>query len=229
MRSADKPNGAAELTPRTASRLFGVPRMRGYLDAVGGDPAAALELYRWNTAVGGAFWETLGHVEVVLRNALADRLAARHAAAGRPGSWLDDAARELDGRARRDIAKARRRAGAKSGDAGDAQTLTELSFGFWRFLLAKRYATTLWPGLARGFPRAPDRARATVEQPVKRLHEFRNRLAHHERIWNQPLKSHHDDIVTVLGFVDEALVGWVSAGCRISEVLARCPIERPHP
>ncbi|WP_438388811.1 hypothetical protein [Actinopolyspora saharensis] len=209
--------------------LFGVPRMQSYLDACGGDPAAALDLYRWNARISGAFWETLGHLEVVLRNVLAGRLAARHAAAGRVGSWLDDTAGELDKRARRDIATARQRVRAKGKVADEGQTLTELGFGFWRFLLAKRYATTLWPDLAGGFPAAPDRARTTVEQPVTRLHEFRNRLAHHERVWNQPLKARHHDVLTLLGYIDEDLVDWVTAGCRISTVLADCPIERPHP
>ncbi|MHA6805950.1 hypothetical protein [Salinifilum ghardaiensis] len=166
--------------------------------------------------------------EVVLRNVLASRLSERHAAAGRTGSWLEDTARELDGRAREDIAKARQRVCTKGKPESDGQVLSELGFGFWRFLLAKRY-TALWPDLAGGFPHAPDRARTTIERPVINLHEFRNRLAHHERIWNHPLKERHDEITALLSYIDEALVGWVAAGCRVPSVLAACPLERPHP
>lgn len=212
----------------TVLLLFSQPRMQGYLDACGGDPAAALALYSWNTQISGAFWETLSHLEVVLRNVLASRLAERHAAAGRPGSWLDDPARELDGLARKDIAKARQRVRAKGKPDSDGQTLSELGFGFWRFLLAKRY-TALWPALAGGFPHAPDRARTTIERPVINLHGFRNRLAHHERVWNQPLKDRYDDIMVLLGYIDSDLVDWVTGGCRVATVLADCPIERPHP
>ncbi|MDR7304555.1 hypothetical protein [Haloactinomyces albus] len=89
----------------TVLPLFSAPRTQGYLDACGGDPTAALELYRWNAAVSGAFWEMLSHLEIVLRNVLANRLAAQHAAAGRAGPWLDDTAGELDIRARKDIAQ----------------------------------------------------------------------------------------------------------------------------
>ncbi|MDR7304556.1 hypothetical protein [Haloactinomyces albus] len=124
--------------------------------------------------------------------------------------------------------KARRRVRAKGKTASEGQALTELPFGFWRFLLAKCY-TVLWPGLAAGFPGAPDRARGTIERPVTRLHEFRNRLAHHERIWNQPLKDRYSDIVSLLGYIDDDLVDWVTAGCRVPAVLAACPIERPYP
>ncbi|SFT89114.1 Abi-like protein [Actinopolyspora lacussalsi subsp. righensis] len=228
MRSVDNQD-SGETGNDTLFSLFGVPRMRGYLDACGGDPDIALELYRWNTRISGAFWETLSHLEIVLRNVLARRLAVRHATAGRAGSWLDDPNRELDHRARREITEARQRVNRKGKTASDGQILSELSFGFWRFLLARRYATTLWPDLARGFPVAPTRARTVVEQPVTRLHEFRNRLAHHERIWNQPLKERHDDIMTLLGFVRSDLPDWVAEECRVSAVLVACPIERPYP
>jgi hypothetical protein len=42
--------------------------------------------------------------------------------------------------------------------------------------------TGLWPDLASGFPYAPDRELGTVEGPLARLHVFRNRLAHHQRV-----------------------------------------------
>lgn len=212
----------------TVLSFLGAPRVQGYLDACGGDPDAALMLYRWNTQASGALWESLSHLEIVLRNVLSERLAARHRTAGRPGSWLDDAAGELDHRAHRDINAARSRARAKGKPASDAQALAELPFGFWRFLLAKRY-TFLWPDLVTGFPNAPDRARTTIEQPVSRLHHFRNRVAHHERVWNQPLKDRYNDLVFLLACVHADLADWVAAGCRVDAVLDACPIERPHP
>ena len=39
----------------------------------------------------------------------------------------------------------------------DGQTISALGFGFWRFLLGRRYQTGLWPDLAAGFPHAPTR------------------------------------------------------------------------
>lgn len=221
-------NATSRAAAGTVLSFLGKPRTRGYLEACGGDPDAALRLYRWNTQASGALWESLSHLEVVLRNVLAARLAARHLAADRRGSWLDDPAGELDRRAHRDIKAARTRARAKGKPASDAQVLAELPFGFWRFLLAKRY-TALWPDLVSGFPNAPDRARTTIEQPVSRLHHFRNRVAHHERVWNQPLKDRYSDLVFLLGCVNEDLAEWVTAGCRVDTVLDACPIERPHP
>ena len=199
-----------------------VDRLSTYVHAAGGDLDAALALYRWNTEVAAAFWESLGHVEVVLRNALCDRLAERHARLARPGTWLDDPARELQLAARKDIAKARRRVYLKGKAVAEGQVVAELSFGFWRFLLAKRY-TNLWPDLAAAFPNAPDRTLGTVEQPVERLYLFRNRLAHHERVWSLPLADLYDDMAAVLGYVSNGVRDWVLATSRVPAMLAGRP------
>lgn len=73
-------------------RLLSRDRLSTYLNASGGDFADAIRLYRWNARISSAFWEPLGHLEVVLRNTLSSRLTARHAHHRRPGSWLDDPA-----------------------------------------------------------------------------------------------------------------------------------------
>lgn len=216
--------------PRTAVvvRCISPVRLDEYRTYCKGDVAAALDLYRWNTEITGALWETIGHVEVALRNTLADRLAYRHQQRSRPGSWLDNPARELDQKAVTDIAKARDRVRRNGKAVTDGQVISELAFGFWRFLLARRY-TNLWPGLVVGFPHAPSRDRRAVEQPVIRLHELRNRLAHHQRVWTEPLTARWADMRDVLGYIDPHLRDWATAHSRVPTVLASCPVTRPHP
>ena len=92
--------------PQDLERLFSAERLSTYIDHCGGDFAAAVEMYRWNSAITAAFWEPIGHLEVALRNTLDNRLAARHRRLERPGSWLDDPERELSGRARLNISGA---------------------------------------------------------------------------------------------------------------------------
>ncbi|MBI1758341.1 MAG: Abi family protein [Actinobacteria bacterium] len=219
----------ANATPAALIRCFSATRFAGYLTAVDGDPPAAVALYLWNTHASGAMWETMGHLEVALRNALADRLSQRHTHARKTGSWLTDPHRELDDNARADIAKARQRVATKHKPHNDGQMISELAFGFWRFLLARRYATTLWPDLAAAFPHAPTRARRTLEQPIGRLHGFRNRLAHHERVWTQPLGARYTDVLTVLGYIDPDVATWVDHTSRVPALLTTCPINRPFP
>lgn len=152
--------------------LLSRERLGAYI-AHGGDFNAGVGLYRWNATVSAAVWSSLGHVEVALRNAMSDSLVARHTHLGREGSWLDDPAYELDARMRARIAAARRRVVQRGKCPTDGQTISELGFGFWRFLITRR-RTAQWPDLAAAFPNAPDRRRETVEEPVARLHELRN-------------------------------------------------------
>lgn len=198
-------------------------RLNPYLGVCAGDPAAALALYRWNSDLAAAFFEPLGHLEIMLRNAVDARLVARQQRRGRPAEWYADTAVPLSGKARADIVQAQQRAGRGGTATPRGKIIAELSFGFWRFLLARQYKTTLWPDLAGAFPHAPNRALTTVEDPVKHLHKFRNRIAHHEGIWHLPLEARRDDIQTVLGFIAPAAAAWVADASRIDDVLARRP------
>ncbi|MEU1813198.1 hypothetical protein [Micromonospora aurantiaca (nom. illeg.)] len=211
------------MAPKALVRCFTEARLSTYLDHCRGDVQRALQLYAWNTAITGVAWEVLAHVEVALRNALASGLQHRHDRLGRPGSWLDDPIRDLDVRARDDIFEARRRVLRAGHTPSAGQTVSELNFGFWRFLLARRYTTTLWPHLAGAFPHAPNRSRTTVEDLVASLHVFRNRAAHHQRLWQEPLVRRYDDMLTLLGYIDPDLRNWVAAGSRFPDVLAARP------
>ncbi|NEE03450.1 Abi family protein [Phytoactinopolyspora halotolerans] len=223
--------------PRTARSIAPVlyhslsaDRLEDYLAEVPNrDASHAIALYLWNTEISGAFWEALAHLEVALRNALAGQLAARHGRRQRPGSWLDNVAKELDRRAERDIGKARARVQMNRKPPSDGQTISELPFGFWRYLLTKKYASTLWPDVANAFPYSPDRSLATVEQPVHSLHRFRNRVAHHHRIWTEPLSQRWADLQALLSYLDPVLCDWVIFNSRVPAVLKTCPITRPHP
>lgn len=203
-------------------QLFSSERLSTYVSQCDGNFDAAVELYRWNAAVTAAFWEPIGHLEVALRNALSAQLANRHRSLGRDGSWLDDPGGDLTPRARDDIAAARVRVRQKGKQASEGQTISELSFGFWRFLITKKL-TGLWPDLASAFPDAPDRRRETVEEPLARLHDFRNRLAHHQRIWNRDPAARFDDLLAIAGYIDPALPAWISSTDTVREVLGRQP------
>ncbi len=203
--------------------LISPDRLNPYLTACAGDSAAALALYRWNSDLAAAFFEPLGHLEIMLRNALDARLVGRQQSRGRTAEWYRDRQVPLSDKARGDIAQAQERAGWGATTIPRGKIIAELSFGFWRFLLARQYRSSLWPDLAGAFPHAPNRALPTVEEPVKRLHKFRNRIAHHEGIWHLAPEARRDDIQTVLGFITPAAAAWVAHASRIDDVLARRP------
>ncbi|USX56398.1 hypothetical protein [Lentzea sp. HUAS12] len=67
-----------------------------------------------------------------------------------------------------------------------------------------------------------------IESPVKSLHEFRNRLAHHEPVWNKPLTEYLQQIHVVLKAIDPAVHTWVTGHCRVTTLLAECTFHRPQ-
>ena len=204
---------------------FSTERFAPYLRAAQHDQDTAVALYRWNVEFAAAISETLGHLEVGVRNALHEGWSARHVRLGRAGTWFDDPAGELDRRAHTDIDRARARLGTAGAALLPGKLVAELPFGFWRFLLARRY-TTIWPAVRPYFPHLPSNDRRLLELPVARLHLLRNRIAHHEPLLTVSATAVRADIVTVLDALDPALTRWVEQGDRIAVVHARRP--SPH-
>jgi hypothetical protein len=85
--------------------------------------------------------------------------------------------------------------------------------------LITKKITGLWPDLAGGFPHAPDRQRETVEKPIARLHDFRNRLAHHQPVWNRQPQDRYEDLLTLAGYIDPALPGWIEVTSAVERML----------
>lgn len=198
-------------------------RLTPYLTATDGDLSAALRLYEWNLAVSAAFYEALGVVEVVLRNALNARLTALHDDLA--GEWYDDPTQVLSEFARRDVEAARRRVRKLRRPETPGRVVAELNFGFWKFLLAKRYEATLWTGhLRRAFPNLQPQNRVTVYRALDELHALRNRIAHHEPIHARDLKADALTIYRLLDWIDHDVRVWAVSLSRLRPIIA----ARPH-
>ncbi|HET8684200.1 MAG TPA: hypothetical protein VFM54_20350 [Micromonosporaceae bacterium] len=134
-------------------RRLSAERLSAYRTAVGDDLERAIYLYEWNRDLTSALGATLGDIEVVVRNAMHEQLtrwsASKH---GQPWWYLDPNA-VLTDRAREDITKARDRATYDGKPETPGRVVAELGFGFWRYLLARRYERVLWlPCLRHAFP-----------------------------------------------------------------------------
>ncbi len=216
-----------------AAGLLGPARYGPYLSACGGRSDVALRLYEWNADLAGAFWVDLGLLEIPLRNALDQALRRRHEGLHRPGDWLEDPAGEL-GRDRRgpgrhvqpyqDIAAARRRVQDNRKPLDRDQIISETPFGLWHQLVSDRQRF-LWPDLASAFPAAPSRNHRHVREPVSALRHFRNRIAHHHRIWPHDCQARHTDLLTLAGYIDPHLGTWIATRSHVPTLLATRP---PH-
>lgn len=173
-------------------------RFASYVIKAGGDRDRALALYEWNSQLSAAFLHDLCHFEVALRNAY-DPLLNQ---AVQPGDrhWTDPATTkylfpphyrpisagkvvDVNSKPRDSIAFARRSAGGRNAKPG--KVVAELMFGFWTYLTSDTHDKTLWvPLLHRAYPAHTDRnlTNATLAE----LRNFRNRVAHHEPIFDRP-------------------------------------------
>ncbi|MPY82209.1 MAG: hypothetical protein GEV00_02615 [Actinophytocola sp.] len=200
---------------------FSTDRVAPYRDTCNGDGDQAAALYAWNAELSAAMWHTLGHVEVLVRNALHRELStwSRH----RYGTdrWYLKIARLISDNTRLDINTARRRA-TRNGRAETAgRVVAELNLGFWRYVLARRYDGTLWRYcMFRAFP---GKRRADVERAVANLHVLRNRIGHHEPIHNRPIGELLTLALRVASWTNLAAGDWIAAGDTARELLAKRP------
>ena len=184
----------------------------------------AIALYQWNSAMAAAFGEELGHLEVVLRNALHQQLTDWYGAAGLPGHWYDPPIAVLDHHRQQDIADAQTRLRRAGKPESPGRVVSELMFGFWRFLLDSKYQTTLWAqALRHAFPHLVPQRRVDVYTPLNALHRLRNRIAHQEPIHQLNLADHHHALLLVAGFIDPAIDAWLGGASRVPGLLAARP------
>jgi hypothetical protein len=200
-------------------------RLRSYFDATTGDVDEVLRLYEWNIDAAAAVMTLISMTEVLVRNSLDSELRGwslqRHGSA----SWLD--AVSLDARGQADISQARERAIRRRPHEVHGKVIAELPFGFWRFLTASRYLTTLWiPALAAAFPHGHHDVgtrRKQVEQCMQRLSFVRNRAAHHEPIHQRDLERDVDDAVALAGWISPDAAAWIRGREKVTAVFVRKP------
>ena len=219
--------------PAVIRDRLGVDRLKSYFEDCQDDLERALALYAWNGQIAAAFLEDLGRLEVVLRNRFNEGLTALVASAGLLPPWYDQISLfpgKHSRKALRDIRKAKQRAT----DHGKrvmihSKVISELNFGFWRFLCSPRYHTTMWvPALAAQFPNHLSngnaaRIRADVEDRMRQLHFLRNRVAHHKPIHRRALAGDAALILELAQWVCSDTHDWMTVLSRIPAVLAARP------
>jgi len=192
------------------------------------DDAEAICRYVWNLDLSQAIYPVLHSVEVALRNSI-------HAAGtdyfGSPEWFRNPRNLRLESRERRMLETARDQLWERQGySIPDIRRgiipapplpladdhVAELMLGFWIGLLNAPYQRLLWDTRPRGtnlssavFPYAgrSNRQRAVIFPMVNRLRYLRNRVSHHEPIWNwrPSLAAQHQEALRLLAWISPAL------------------------
>ena len=217
-----KPYPLTEEALTELESTFSPERFSTYLQETGGNREKAIHLYVWNTSISAAFYGPLQSLEIILRNALHNRLSERYGP-----NWYENPDMELNvhHRGQIDKAKARLRQGNHTipNVITAPRIIANLSFGFWVFLLQRRYNQRLWrPTLRKAFPHVERITSQEVYDFLEDLHELRNRIAHHEPIFSEArhrLRERHRNILKIIGWISPHQKDWVAAHSRVEEIL----------
>ncbi len=176
----------------------------------------ALKLYEHNTALSAAFYGPLQCLEVSLRNAVNSRLAPNYGA-----RWFANESvlvgRDL-GAAREAVEQVEK----VKDEATPGRVVAELSFGFWVGLFANVYDQTLWrTDLYHLFSPRPQRRQ--LHEDLDKLRTLRNRIAHHEPIFQRALLDDYNRLTSILRSIDPHTCAWMEHNNRVLDVLAAEP------
>lgn len=205
------------ITIQQFCRDLSVERVGAYSLETDNDSTDTVARYLLNGHLCAAFHPALHAFEVTFRNSLFDASQAVVVTTGRQqGSvkcWLDMKPPLLDDRADRSVKDAKRKLGdLKFHTPG--RLVSKLSFGFWTNLLDRPYeqgkkgGPNLWPRLIPTvFPNIPKpfASRQAIADKLRSIRDFRNRIAHHEPIWDRPILVHHSEILEVLGWISSPM------------------------
>ena len=209
---------------------FSEPRMERYL--VSGNP---VDLYLWDTRLAKAYLEDIAHVEVLLRNFIADRLEVACEKAYGDKFWYD---KEEHFNLSQKFVEVRDEVKERLVASGKSVTPSSMTAGFslgtWLFMLSKSHEPTVWRALrARengGMPNYPARDRRAFQEHVETIWRLRNRCAHHEHLAGTSrsdearfLDTYSEAIYWVADRIDPRASDWIKRNSRVSDVRAMRP------
>jgi hypothetical protein len=211
------------MKPREVSVWITNARFAPYLSETDGDHEEALTLYVWNARISAAMFETLHHVEVLLRNAVDAQFVPLETDADPRTTWLWNPSL-LSEPARARVATTISRIRREGRIPTRGRVVAGLSFGFWRALFDRKYDQLWVSHLHHAFPDG-DGSRAEVAKLMATLVPFRNRLAHHETIMRRPIGQHYEELLTLAALISSNASRWIESVSRVPAVLS----ERPRP
>ncbi|TPK66330.1 hypothetical protein FJ546_06025 [Mesorhizobium sp. B2-4-19] len=199
------------------------PRLWKYNSRSGHQFPFTMQWYLWNARLAKAFQFPLQVLEVTIRNAIVDHLRLR----GAPAEWAFDKEtidrlERCDAGIRELLNKSKRQLLSKAlpewqyatvkalpdtqditsyGRIGTNDVIANMSFDFWARLLGSKFERDWQLTLRTVFPNADlIESRRSIWSGVKRVKELRNRVAHHEPIFQlADLQEIHAEILRLTG------------------------------
>ncbi|HEX5360225.1 MAG TPA: hypothetical protein VFW49_03940 [Fluviicoccus sp.] len=186
---------------------------------------AALELYAWNAEISSALLVPLHVCEVVIRNTVADALEPVY---GARWPWSTTFERSLPDpqqgySPRRDLQSARR------SSSSTGKVIPELKFVFWQKMFTSRYDERIWDAqLRRVLPNMSQinsvaELRLEIYKDLEQLRKLRNRIAHHEPVFNRNMADDYARIRRLVACRCKITADWLEETQRVVHVINSKP------
>lgn len=215
------------------------PRLNTYTAERGGDIAEGLDLYRWNLDTSMVFFESIHYFEVALRNTIdgaMTRWMNREYVArggGKAPHWLSTSDDQLlgmepirfsgvSGRSIKIVLQAEKMARKRHADVQPGHIVSQLTLGFWTFHLRGAGHGSLWAKAVKSSLPSSTR-HAELSSGCDKVVDLRNRIAHHEPIFNMDLAGEYENLIHTSTLLSEYLGWWIDSSSRVDSVL------RAHP
>lgn len=206
--------------------VLSAPRFATYLQASGNDRTQALRLYQWNLQVSAAFLVPLHVLEIALRNGIVEAIEAVH---GGAWPWTQGFIRSLPNPPPPAYSPERDLRSCAAQQPTSGKVVAELRFVFWEKMLTNRHQGRLWDHhFYQVFPDAPrgvasSQRRNELRMDVAEVRRLRNRIAHHEPIFQRVLQQDLDRILRCIRWRNATAANWVQQVEAVHELLANRP------
>lgn len=198
---------------------------------------AAIQLYEWNSRISGQLWPSIQAFEVTIRNALDEALEVKYGV-----DWPTDTGlhRSLETKNLRKLQSAidkltrphwRAPAGTPRIPLCRHSLISELTLGFWQGFFTQRFERHL---LSSTLPSIFPNMDHTTSVTTRRLHlhglvedirELRNRIAHHEPIFDRSITLVHRSLLTLVDYRCQQTRSWIQVSFPITALISQKP---PH-
>lgn len=208
------------------NKVFSDERMQKYFDAHPKDESLAAAHYQYNIEISESFYPCLSVFEVALRNAINRELITKFGTE----EWYNHFPTTAGlSKLTKEIAVAQMQITKRRELVTPSKVVAELTFGFWARLFNSEFELILWKDLRRAFPYLPKakKQRKHISAPINNFRNFRNRIFHNEPIcWNlHKLAEIHDQMVEVLGWINNDLPDWMEQFDRFDKVSEKIEMQ----
>lgn len=190
------------------------------------DDNHALALYQWNAEISGEFLPILQICEVTIRNSISEAIEKVY---GVNWPWNKTFFYSLPNtkhgyNARKDLTIII----DKFTTVG--KIIPELKFYFWQKMMTSRHDSRIWdlhfdqtfPNM--GLPQKTiSQKRKIIFDNLEKIRIFRNRIAHHEPIFNRPLNDDYKTIESIVSFRCSTTSDWLKNIEKVKEKITNKP------